>query len=322
VRTESKVTEAIKAEVISTHKATPKLGCWRLSLFEYGGNRLSRTTIWLILKEAKPPKKERQVLYVITRLNQIWFIDHMHLRTLKNGQKVYSLIVVDGMSRVLFSDEVILSKSARDAVKVLIRAFARWGMPDEIVSDNAKAFESLLYTLVLSRLEIRISHTLPGCPWENGHAESLVGTLRDYLYPHIQRQQTVGGTCRIYRAKVDYYNNREHWEFQKDEIKTPFGKLAGQVGRPMPEDFSLEVIETTKPSNRTICPQGWISIRRYQLYVNAQLAKEKVEIREFITNVVITYAGSAVVTYKWLFRTFREKRNFITNSTNRRMTRI
>ncbi len=78
----------------------------------------------------------------------------MHLRTLRSGQKVYSLIIVDGMSRVLFSNEVILSKSARDAVKVLIKAFTQWGMPDEIVSDNAKAFESLLYTLLLSTLEI------------------------------------------------------------------------------------------------------------------------------------------------------------------------
>ena len=176
-------------------------------------------------------------------------------------------------------------------------------MPKEIVSDNDKAFESVLYTLLLSRLEIKIRHTTPGCPWENGHAESLIGTLRDYLYLHMNRQKTVGGARRIYRDKVDYYNNRVLWEFQKDEIKTPLEKLAGRVGSPMPEDFSLEVIETTKPSDRTVSPQGWISIRRYQLYVTAQLAKEKVQIREFVTNLVISYAGSAVVTYKYCEQT-------------------
>ena len=301
--TEPKVTQEIKAEVIETHKANPKLGCWRLSLFEYGGNRLSRTTIWLILKEAKPPKKEKQVLYVITHFHQIWFMDHMHMRTLVSGEKVYSLIIVDGMSRVLFSSEVIRSKSARDAVKVLIRAFARWGMPDEIVSDNAKAFESLLYTLLLSTLEIKIRHTTPGCPWENGHAESLIGTLRDYLYPHLQRQKTVDGVARVYQDKVDYYNNRDHFEFQNDDVKKPLGKLGGIKGREMPADFSLEIIETTKPSSRTISSQGWISVRRYRLYVSAQLAKEKVEIREFVTNWVISYASNAVVTYKYCEQT-------------------
>jgi hypothetical protein len=64
----------------------------------------------LILKEAKKPRKEPEVLYAITRFHQIWFIDHMHLRTLPDGQKIYSLIIVDGMSRMLLSDEVCFSK--------------------------------------------------------------------------------------------------------------------------------------------------------------------------------------------------------------------
>jgi len=32
-----KVTQEVKDEVIKTHKANPKLGCWRLSLFDYDG---------------------------------------------------------------------------------------------------------------------------------------------------------------------------------------------------------------------------------------------------------------------------------------------
>lgn len=104
----------------------------------------------------------------------------MHLRTLKDGQKVYSLLVIDGMSRVLLSDQLCLSKGAREVCLILLRTFARWGLPDEIVSDNAKAFTSLLYTLLLGVLRVRVRYTTPGCPWENPFAESLVGTLRDY----------------------------------------------------------------------------------------------------------------------------------------------
>ena len=96
----------------------PLLGSWRLSLFEYEGVSLCDTTIWRILTEARSPKLPPQILYILTHPFQIWFVDHMHLRTLKNGQKVYSLIVLDGWSRVLVSDEIVLSKGARDAIEV------------------------------------------------------------------------------------------------------------------------------------------------------------------------------------------------------------
>jgi len=117
---QQKVTEEIKDAVVSKHKENPRLGCWRLSLFDYENQQLSPVTIWHILNENKKPKKPPEILYIITRCHQIWFIDHMHLRTLKNGQKVYSLLVIDGMSRVLLSDEICLNKGARDACLILL----------------------------------------------------------------------------------------------------------------------------------------------------------------------------------------------------------
>jgi DNA invertase Pin-like site-specific DNA recombinase len=153
-RTHGKVTEGIKAAVLKKHREYPRLGCWRLSLFSYEGVSLSHTTIWRILVEARSPKLPPQILYVLTHPHQIWFIDHMHLKTLPSGQKVYSLIVLDGWSRVLVSEEVCFSKGARDACLILIRAFARWGMPEEILSDNYKAFWSLLYRLMLPQENI------------------------------------------------------------------------------------------------------------------------------------------------------------------------
>ncbi len=118
---------------------------------------------------------------------------------------MYSLVVVDGMSRVLLSDEVCLSKGARDAVLILLSAFARWGLPEEIVCDNARAFTSFLYRLFLGVLQVKVSYTTPGCPWQNAYAESLIGTLRVYLYPHTQRQKSVTGVQRVYSEKTDYY---------------------------------------------------------------------------------------------------------------------
>ena len=115
-RTYSKITEEIKAAILEKHRKNPRLGCWRLSLFQYQEQNFSHTTIWLILVEARQPRLPSQSLYHLTHYHQIWFIDHMHLRTLPDGQKVYSLLIVDGMSRVLLSDDVCISKSAQDSV--------------------------------------------------------------------------------------------------------------------------------------------------------------------------------------------------------------
>jgi hypothetical protein len=72
------VTEEIKDAVVSKRKENPRLGCWRLSLFDYENQKLSPVTIWHILNQAKQPKKPPEILYIITRFHQIWFIDHMH----------------------------------------------------------------------------------------------------------------------------------------------------------------------------------------------------------------------------------------------------
>ena len=109
---------------------------------------------------------------------------------------VYSLVVVDGWSRVLLSDEIVLSKGVRDACVILLSAFAKWGVPKAILFDNAKAFTSLLYTLLLGVLRVKVYYTASGHPWENPYAKSLIGTLRAYFYPHVQRQKTTKGLTR------------------------------------------------------------------------------------------------------------------------------
>ena len=112
LRTYPKVTSEVRAEVIATHKHNPKLGCWRLSLFDYDGVQLSSVTIWHILTEAKPPLSPSQPLYILTRFHQVWFIDHCHLRTLKNGQKVYSLILVTQFVAQAYYDWIVRFKNA------------------------------------------------------------------------------------------------------------------------------------------------------------------------------------------------------------------
>ena len=108
-KTHGKITEEVKAAVLEKHRKNPRLGSWRLSLFEYEGEKFSHESIWLILMEET--SDFHQSIFTILR-TPTKYGSYMHLRTLPNGQKVYSLIVLDGFTRVLLSDEICLSKGA------------------------------------------------------------------------------------------------------------------------------------------------------------------------------------------------------------------
>ena len=58
---------------------------------------------------------------------------------------------------ICFLTEVCLSKSARDAALILLRAFAHWGLPEEIICDNARAVTSFLYRLLLAMLQVKVA---------------------------------------------------------------------------------------------------------------------------------------------------------------------
>ena len=68
-------------------------------------------------------------------------------------------------------------------------------------------------------------------------------------------------------------------------MKTSPGKLAGTKGRDMTEEFTVDLISSGRRFIRTVGGQGRISIKRYRLYVNANLNKQKVEIREFLISL-------------------------------------
>jgi len=59
-RPHRKVTEEIRIAILEKRRKNPRLGCWRLSLFQYEDQKLGRTTIWLILVEARQPRLPSQ----------------------------------------------------------------------------------------------------------------------------------------------------------------------------------------------------------------------------------------------------------------------
>ncbi|CAF3948225.1 unnamed protein product [Rotaria sp. Silwood2] len=96
----------------------------------------------------------------------------------------YFLVVVDAHSKWL---EVIMMNniSSMETIKTLTTLFARYGLCEEIVSDNGTQFTSEEFAEFCARHGIRHIRTTPGHPQSNGQAERYVDTIKSALKKSI-----------------------------------------------------------------------------------------------------------------------------------------
>ncbi len=115
------------------------------------------------------------------------------------------LAVVDEFTRELLALEAATSFKSLRVQSVLSKLFLGRGAPKHLRSDNGSEFISRSLAVFLSQSGTKSRFIKPGSPWQNGHAESFVSTLRrdcldvDVFHNLADAQARLG----IYRR---YYN--------------------------------------------------------------------------------------------------------------------
>ncbi|XP_058445439.1 uncharacterized protein K02A2.6-like [Malaya genurostris] len=100
------------------------------------------------------------------------------------------LLVVDSFSKWI---EVEYMKSGTDSGKVLrklVAIFARFGLPDVLVSDGGPPFNSYGFVNFLEKQGIKVFKSPPYNPSSNGQAERLVRTVKDVLKKFLMEPET------------------------------------------------------------------------------------------------------------------------------------
>jgi hypothetical protein len=105
--------------------------------------------------------------------------------------------------------------------------------PDYLVRDRDGSYGHAV-TRRLAAMGIRDHPTAPRSPWQNGHVERLIGSIRRECLDHI----VVFGEAhlrRILSAYGDYYNElRTHLSLDKDSpVHRPIQRLGQVVARPI-----------------------------------------------------------------------------------------
>jgi transposase InsO family protein len=226
------------------------------------------------------PAHARAPLAPITHSNATWTTDFKGEFRTGDGRYCYPLTVRDGFSRFVLRCDALLSPTYAATRRRFARAFADYGLPDRIRSDNGPPFAStgLAGLSRLSvwwiRLGIRPERIAPGHPEQNGSHEQFHSVLKaDTTRPpaaHARAQQR-----RFTRFCAEYNDERPHAAL---DHAVPASLYRPSL-RPLPSRLpTVDYPAHLEP--RRVSPIGQVSWRGQLLFVSSALAGETVAFEE------------------------------------------
>ena len=177
------------------------------------------------------PMEIRRLIREMSLANRLWGAPRIHGELLKLGIEVAQSTVAKYMAksgrgrsqtwktflhnRRLISLTVTTQPTAEWIARQITDAFPWNEAPDHIVRDRDEAYGQTV-TRRLSAMGIRDHPTAARSPWQNGHAERLIGSIRRECLDHIVVFGE-GHLRRILAAYTGYYNEvRTHLSLAKD----------------------------------------------------------------------------------------------------------
>ena len=208
------VAAVLRARDRHPHRGAGKLRAW-LQRHAPDQTWPCRDTIHQLLARAgkvRQPRRRRTVLAppphlrVPTAANVVWTVDFKGEFRTGDGHWCYPLTLRDGYSRYVLQCTALPSVRGEHTTPALARAFAAYGLPERIRSDNGPPFGSPTSLARLSRLAVwwlRLGvwpeRITPGRPEQNGAHEQFHRVLKRETAcpPAASRRGSNGGFGRL-----------------------------------------------------------------------------------------------------------------------------
>jgi transposase InsO family protein len=213
------------------------------------------------------------------RANHVWSVDHKGWRRLGNGERLEPLTISDSFSRYLIGLSSGAGTSDEEARPVFERAFATYGLPDTIRSDNGAPFAAAGVVGMTrlgvwwAKLGIRHERTQPGKPQQNGRHERFHLTLREAMEPPARDRESQAERFEAFR--IDYNQERPHEALGQTPPADHYRPSSRQLPEKLPEpDYPREA------DVRRVRSSGEIRWAGGLVYVSMALIGELVAIEE------------------------------------------
>jgi transposase InsO family protein len=250
----------------------------------------SRSTVCTLLKQrglvaprrrrARSPHAPASPLAPITAVNQVWTTDFKGEFRTGDGVYCYPLTLRDGFSRFVLRCDGLLARTVDATRQRFARAFAEYGLPERIRSDNGLPFASpgLAGLSSLSvwwiRLGIVPERIAPGHPEQNGSHEQFHRVLKADTTrppaPNCPAQQQ-----RFRRFVCEYNEERPHEALDDQPPATRYAPSRRSLPRRVPP-----LIYPGHMEPRRVSSCGTISWNGAPLFVATALAGEYVAFEE------------------------------------------
>lgn len=237
-------------------------------------------------------------LPAITAANEVWTTDFKGEFRTGDGVYCYPLTLRDGFSRFVLRCDGLLNRTLAATQRRFARAFAEYGLPDRIRSDNGLPFASpglaRLSTLAVwwIRLGIIPERIAPGHPEQNGSHEQFHRVLKAETArppaPNCAAQQQ-----RFRRFVREYNEDRPHEALGNESPATRYAASRRPLPRHVPP---LEYPGHMEPRRVGAC--GTISWAGAPLFIATALAGEYVALEEVDDGIwTLHFATMALARY-------------------------
>jgi len=149
----------------------------------------------------------------ITRANQVWALDTTYIPMARGF--VYLTAVVDVASRKVLAHKVAITLEAVHAREVIEQAFARYGVPEIVNTDQGSQFTSVEFTDAVLARGSKLSMDGRGAWRDNVFVERLWRSVK-YERVYLKAYDSVSAAREDIADYVDWYNtHRPHSSLER-----------------------------------------------------------------------------------------------------------
>jgi len=242
-----------------------------------------------------------------SRPMELWQMDVMGSIMLRDGTELKAITGIDDHSRFCVIAKLVQRATARPVCEALVEALSRHGVPEQILTDNAKVFTGRLghrpATVAFDRLclhnGIRHILTAPYSPTTTGKIERLHKTIRKELLSERTFASLEHAQAELDIWVAHYNGDREHQAIGDVPPNRRFELVqhdATEVIDPQieAEDLPRRAAHTV---GRRVDPAGRISILKHRYHVGRHLAGQRVVVESVDGLLHVTHDGVLVATH-------------------------
>jgi transposase InsO family protein len=189
------------------------------------GHQIAQSTVAKYMVRRRSPPSQGWKTFLHNHTPHIAAIDMFVVPTI-GFRLLYGLAMIRLERRRLVWTNVTANPTADWIARQITEAFPWDDAPRYLIRDRDASYGPAV-TRRLAAMGIRDRPTAPRSPWQNGHVERLIGSIRRECLDHVL-VLSEAHLRRILRAYADYYNRaRTHLALEKD---APLGRPVQTTG--------------------------------------------------------------------------------------------